>query len=105
MKLESKELLLKMKECDFVFDSKVGQVLNKNYEEDKKYVLEILDLLYQNLEKVRFVDDLSESVIGKGKWAILISEKFAMMDKRIPIPQVPFHLKFAGKSVNLINPK
>ncbi|PIC65916.1 hypothetical protein CSV78_15215 [Sporosarcina sp. P16a] len=97
MNIESKELLLKMKEYDFVYDTTVGKMVNTNSQEDKAYVFKILDLLYENFHKVRFVDDLSESVIGKGKWAVLISQKFAMVDKRIPIPQVPFHLKYDGK--------
>ena len=98
MNIEPKELLIKMKEHDFVYDTTVGKMVNKNYEEDKAYVFKILDLLYENFYRVRFVDDLSESVIGKGKWAVLISQKFAMADKRIPIPQVPFHLKYDGKN-------
>ncbi|WP_143560965.1 MULTISPECIES: hypothetical protein [Sporosarcina] len=65
----------------------------------------ILELLYENFHKVRFVDDLSESVIGKGKWAVLISQKFAMADKRFPIPQVPFHLKYDGKDNIFIKSK
>lgn len=35
---------------------------------------------------------------GKGKWAVMISQKYAMMDKRVPIPQVPFHFKYDGKN-------
>ena len=97
MNIEPKELLLKMKEHDFVYDTKVGKMVNKKYEEDKAYVFKILDLLYENFHRVRFVDDLSESVIGKGKWAVLISQKFAVADKRIPIPTVPFHLQYDGK--------
>lgn len=98
MNIEPRELLLKMKEYDFVYDTTVGKMVNKNYEEDKAYVFKILDLLYENFHRVRFVNDLSESVIGKGKWAVLISQKFAMADKRIPLPQVPFHLKYDGKN-------
>ncbi|WP_261133801.1 hypothetical protein [Bacillus sp. Marseille-Q3570] len=105
MTIEPKELLLRMKECEYLFDSKLGQTINKNYEEDKKHVLKILDLLYQNYERVRYVDDLSDSKIGKKKWGLLISEKFAMMDKRVPIPQVPFHLVAEGKNKVLIKPK
>lgn len=98
MSIEPKELLLKMKESQFVFDTKIGQTLNNNSEDDKKYVVNILDLLYENYSRVRYVDDLSDSKIGKGKWAVLVSEKFAMMDKRIPIPQVPFHIVVDGKN-------
>ncbi len=94
----SKELLLRMKEREFVFDTKIGQKLNKNFEEDKFYILKILDLLHENFDKVKFVDDLSSSVIGKKKWAVMVSEKFAMMDKRIPIPQVPFHIVVEGRN-------
>lgn len=105
MNIEPKELLLKMKEDDFVYDTTVGKMVNKKYEEDKAYVFKILDLLYEKFHRVRFVDDLSERVIGKGKWAVLISQKFAMADKRIPIPQVPFHLKYDGENDIYIKPK
>lgn len=98
MNIEPKELLLKMKEYDFVYDTKIGQVLNKKAEEDKFYVFKMLDLLYKNYDRVRYIDDLSDSVIGKGKWALLFSQKFAMADKRLPIPQVPFHIKIQGKN-------
>lgn len=97
MNIEPKELLLKMKEHDFVYDTPVGKMANKNYKEDKAYVFKILDLLYENFHRVIFVEDLSASTIGKGKWAVLISQKFAMVDKRIPIPQVPFNFKYDGK--------
>ena len=103
MDIEPKELLLKMKEYDFLYDTAVGKMVNKNHEEDKAYVFKILDLLYENSHRVRFVDDLSESIIGKGKWAVLISQKLALADKRIPIPQVPFHLKYDGKNDIFIN--
>lgn len=89
MVTEPKELLLKMKECEFVFDSKIGQSLNWNYDEDKYYVLKILDLLFENYDRIQYIDDLSSSKIGKKSWALLISEKFAMVDKKSPIPQVP----------------
>lgn len=97
MSIEPKELLLKMKEHDFIYDTKLGKVMNKNPEEDKYYIFKILDLLYNNFGRVKFTDDTSSSVIGKGKWAILISQKFAMIDKRVPLPQVPFHIKYDGK--------
>lgn len=75
-------------------------MVNKKYEEDKAYVFKILDLLYENFHRVRFVDDLSESV-----WGVLISQKFAIMDKRIPLPQFPFFLKYDGKQGIFIKPK
>ena len=94
-----------MKRCEFVFDTKVGQTFNRNYDEDKKYVLKILDLLYENYERIRYVDDLSNSKTGKKKWAVLISEKFARMDKRVPIPQVPFNFEVDGKNMFTMKPK
>jgi hypothetical protein len=105
MVAEPKELLLKMKECEYVFDTKIGQSLNRNYDEDKYYVLKILDLLFENYDRIQYIDDLSSSKIGKKSWALLISEKFAMMDKRIPIPQVPFHIITEGKNRLTMRPK
>ena len=105
MVTEPKELLLKMKECEYVFDTKIGKSLNRNYDEDKYYVLKILDLLYENYDRIQYIDDLSSSMIGKKSWALLISEKFAMMDKRIPIPQVPFHIIAEGKNRLTMRPK
>lgn len=105
MKVEPRDLLIKMKEFEFVYDTKLGKAFNKNFEEDKYYVFKILDLLHQNFGRVRYVDDLSDSVIGKDKWALLISQKFAMQDKRIPIPQVPFHIKYSGKNDLSLNAK
>lgn len=102
---EAKELLLKMKKVEFIYDTKLGKLLNKNHQQDKDYVLKILDLLYQNYDRVKYVDDLSDSVIGKGNWALLISEKFAMMNKLIPVPQLPFHVKIAGRNDAFINSK
>jgi hypothetical protein len=64
-----------------------------------------LDLLYHNFERIRYIDDLSSSKIGKDKWAVMISEKFAKMDKRIPIPQVPFHIKIDEKDEIFMNAK
>ena len=99
MSVKHKELLQKMKEYDFIYDTKIGQVISKKRaEEDKEYIFKMLDLLYENYHRVRYVDDLSSSVIGKGAWAIMFSQKFAMMDKRIPIPQVPWHIKIEGKN-------
>lgn len=98
MSIEPKELLLKMKDFEFVYDTKIGKAVNKKHEEDKKYVFKILDLLYANYDRVRYVDDLSDSVIGKGKWSVLISQKFAVADKRFPIPQVPFNFRCEGKT-------
>ncbi|WP_207118050.1 hypothetical protein [Peribacillus simplex] len=94
MNVEPKELLMKMKEYDFIYDTSIGKVVNKEHEEDKEYVFKILDLLYENFDRVRYADDLSDTVIGKKKWTILISQKFAMMDKRIPVPQVPLHMTY-----------
>lgn len=105
MNIESKELLLKMKEYDFIFDTKIGKMVNKGYEEDKWYVFKILDLLYENFDRIVYVDDLSESIIGKGKWSILISQKFAIADKRLPIPQVPFYMRYSDKTFTFIRPK
>lgn len=98
MSIDPKELLLKMKKCEFVFDTTVGKALNKNHEEDKRYVLKILDLLHENRDRVKYVDDLSSSKLEEPKWAVLISEKLAMLDKRVPIPQVPFHIVVDGKN-------
>ncbi len=64
-----------------------------------------MDLLYEHFDRVRYVDDLSASVTGKNGWSVMISEKFAMMDKRVPIPQVPFHIKVDGKNKMTMNPK
>lgn len=96
-RFEPRELLLKIKEYDFIYDSKLGRAVNKNHEEDKQYVFKLLDLLYENFERVKLVDDLSPSVIGKKRWALLFSQKFAIADKRLPIPQVPFHIRYDGK--------
>ena len=46
MNIEPKELLLKMKEHDFIYDAAVGKMVNKNYQEDKAYVFKILDLKF-----------------------------------------------------------
>ncbi|MEJ9230812.1 hypothetical protein LAV79_15245 [Peribacillus butanolivorans] len=92
MSVDSSELLLKMKEHDFIYDSKIGKMVNKNHEEDKDYVFKILDLLYKNFHRVKYVDDLSPSI----KWGILISQKYAVMDKRIPLPQVPLSIQYDG---------
>lgn len=105
MSVSPRELLLKMKEEEFVYDTKIGKALNRRHSEDKDYVLKTLDLLHQNFDRVRYIDDLSESKIGKGKWAVMISAKFAMLDKRFPIPQVPFHIKVAGKNELSMNAK
>lgn len=96
MSVDSRALLLKMKEHDFFYDSKIGRVINKNHEEDKDYVFKILDLLYKNFHRVKYVDDLSPSIIGKNKWGILISQKYAVMDKRFPLPQVPLSIQYDG---------
>lgn len=105
MSVYSKDLLMKMKEEDFVYDTGIGKALIKNHDQDKQYVLKIIDLLYLNFDRVRYVDDLSSSKIGKGKWAVMISAKFAMMDKRMPIPQVPFHIKIDGHNELSMNAK
>ena len=97
MTITPKELLLKMKDYDFVYDTTLGKKLNKNYEEDKVYVFKILDLLYENFHRIRFVNDLGKSAIGKGNWAVLVSQKFAMLNKTIPVPQAPFHFQYDGK--------
>ncbi|MGE7219629.1 hypothetical protein ACQKJC_24645 [Priestia koreensis] len=75
-----------MKACEFVLDMSLGQVLNENAGENKEYVVKILDLLYEHFDRVRYVNDLSASVTGKNGWSVMVSEKFAMMDKRVPIP-------------------
>lgn len=98
MTIEPKQFLSRMKEHEFIYDTKLGKVVNKQSEQDKEYVFKTLDLLEANFDRVRYVDDLSDKVIGKNNWAVLISQKYAMMDKRMPIPQVPFHLKFNGKN-------
>lgn len=94
--LNPKELLVKMKEFDFVYDTKLGKAVNKNAEVDKEYIFKILDLLYDNYERVKFVDDMSSSTVGKTSWGLLLSQKFAMLDKRLPIPQIPFHMRYDG---------
>ncbi|MFU2014770.1 hypothetical protein ACM6Q7_06785 [Peribacillus butanolivorans] len=105
MSVDTRDLLLKMKEHDFVYDSKIGKMVNKNHEEDKDYVFKILDLLYKNFHRVKYVDDLSPSVIGKNKWGILISQKYAVMDKRFPLPQVPFSIQYDGLMGSLFRGK
>ncbi|MGN7170840.1 hypothetical protein ACTHSJ_33770 [Paenibacillus cellulositrophicus] len=105
MSVNSKDLLMKMKEEAFVYDTSIGKALNKKHDEDKQYVLKILDLLHLNFDRVKYVEDLSSSNIGRGKWAVMISAKFAMMDKRIPIPQVPFHIKIDGHNELSMNAK
>lgn len=103
MSVNARDLLLKMKEADFVYDTGIGKVVNKNHDQDKQYVLKMLDLLYQNFDRVKYVDDLSSSKIGKDKWAVIISARFAMIDKRIPIPQLPFHIKVDGHNEAFMN--
>ncbi|PKR82893.1 hypothetical protein [Heyndrickxia camelliae] len=99
MTIEPREFLMNMKEHDFVYDmKKLSAVFNRNHEEDKEYVFKILDLLYENYDRVKYIDDMSEKYTGKDGWAVLISQKFAMADKRIPIPQAPFHIKINGKN-------
>ncbi|MDQ0975901.1 hypothetical protein QFZ31_005779 [Neobacillus niacini] len=98
MSIEPRELLLKMKQYEFVYDTKIGQVMNPKADEDKEYVLKILDLLYKNFDRVRYIDDMGSKYTGKGAWAVMLSQKFALLDKRIPIPQVPFHIKIDGKN-------
>lgn len=93
MSEEGKALLLAMKEREFIYDTKIGQFLNRKHEIYKAAVLELLDILYENADRVEFINDLSYE---KG-CALLISEKMAMMDARIPLPQVPFHIKMGGK--------
>ncbi|MFS0812990.1 hypothetical protein [Peribacillus phoenicis] len=66
MSVEPKELLKKMKEYDFIYDTSFGKVVNKGHEEDKEYIFKILDLLHDNFDRVRYADDLSDTVIGKG---------------------------------------
>jgi len=94
MNIEPKELLVRMKQYDFIYDSKLGQVVNKFHEEDKEYIFKMLDLLYENYDRVRYIDDMGES---KGRYALLVSQKFALADKRVPIPQVPFSFQYNGK--------
>ncbi|AZV43658.1 hypothetical protein BAOM_3049 [Peribacillus asahii] len=101
MTIDPRELLLKMKEYDFIYDTKLGKIMNKKSEEDKYFIFKILDLLYDNFDRVKYTDDLSESVIGKEKWGILISQKFAISDKRMPIPQVPFNLLYSSKLISM----
>jgi hypothetical protein len=98
MTIEPRDLLLRMKEYDFIYDSKVGKVMNKKHEEDKFYLFKILDLLHENFHRVRYVNDMGSKATGKVAWAVMFSQKFAMKDKRIPLPQVPFHFKYDGKN-------
>lgn len=104
MTITAQELLLKMQGKDFIFDTAIGKMVNKKYQEDKDYVIKILSLLYTHFERVVYVDDLSDSITGKGKWAMLISEKYAIADKRLPLPQVPFHMRYE-KTISFIRPK
>jgi hypothetical protein len=99
-----KELLLRMKKCELIYDTKLGEFFNKNCDPDKRAVLDILDLLYENFDKVKFTRDLSPSVIGKKSWGVMVSEKLAMMDKIIPLPQVPFHIIVEGKNFRVHSP-
>jgi hypothetical protein len=85
MTIEPRELLLKMKQYEFVYDTKIGQVMNPKADEDKEYVLKILDLLYENFDRVRYVDDMGSKYTGKNAWAVMLSQKFAVLDKRMPI--------------------
>jgi hypothetical protein len=94
MRKGERELLREMQECEFVYDTKIGKFFNRQHEIYKTATIEILELLYQNFERVRYVDDLSY----RKECSLMFSEKFAMMDKRIPLPQVPFHLMMGGKN-------
>lgn len=103
--INDKELLMKMKESEFIFDTKIGKMVNKEYQEDKEYVCKILDLLYENFDRVVYVDDRSDTIIGKGKWSLMVSQKYAMVEKHIPLPTFPFHMSYNGKNFTFIRPK
>jgi hypothetical protein len=103
--INDKELLMKMKESELIFDTKIGQMVNKGHQEDKEYVCKILDLLYENFDRVVYVDDRSDTIIGKDKWSMMVSQKYALVEKHIPLPTFPFHLTYDGKLLKFIKPK
>lgn len=105
MIVEAKELLMKMKESELIFDTKIGKMVNKGHQGDKEHVCKILDLLYENFDRVVYVDDRSDTIIGKDKWSLMVSQKYALVENYIPLPTFPFHLTYDGNLLKFIKPK